>query len=51
VPDRIIRAVGTVSPGDTVPTGVQRIGPRATENIAGSSGVNVAVIDSGIRSR
>ncbi len=47
VPDRVVRAADAVAPGDTVPTGVRRIGPRASVDAAGGSSANVAVLDSG----
>lgn len=48
VPDRVVRAADAVVGADVVPTGVRRIGPRGSGEVAGGSGVNVAVLDSGI---
>lgn len=48
--DRVVYAVGTVPivSGDTVPTGVRRIGAGTTTTVHQASNVNVAVIDTGI---
>jgi subtilisin family serine protease len=48
--DATVEAVGTVPivSGDTVPTGVRRIGAGTTATVHQASNVNVAVIDTGI---
>ncbi len=47
-PDRRVRATATLATGDTAPTGVRRIGAASGTTVRDASGVNVAVIDTGI---
>jgi subtilisin family serine protease len=47
-PDRVVHALGAVAPGETVPTGVRRLGAGTASTARGASSVNVAVIDTGI---
>ena len=49
-PDLPVRALGTVplTPGDSAPTGVRRIGASTTSTTREASSVNVAVIDTGV---
>jgi subtilisin len=48
--DRPVKAIGLVplQPGDTAPSGVRRIGAATTTTASPASGVNVAVIDTGV---
>jgi subtilisin family serine protease len=50
VPDRPVRATAAVPAlaGETVPAGIRRVGAAAGANVREASGVNVAVIDTGI---
>jgi subtilisin len=48
-PDRPVRALGeTLAGGETVPTGIRRIGAVVDGGVRGASGVGVAVIDTGV---
>jgi subtilisin len=48
-PDRPVRATGdTLSAGETVPTGIKRVGASAGTSIRGAGTAAVAVIDTGI---
>jgi hypothetical protein len=47
-PDRPVRAYGAIAAGETVPTGVRRIGAATASAAHDAAGVNVAVIDTGI---
>ncbi len=47
-PDRRVRAIGSVVPGDSVPPGVRRFGAASTTTVRGAAQGNVAVIDTGI---
>lgn len=46
--DRPVRASATLAAGDSVPVGVERIEAATDTSVRSASGVNVAVIDSGI---
>ncbi|HKP88983.1 MAG TPA: S8 family serine peptidase, partial [Thermoleophilaceae bacterium] len=47
-PDRRVHALGSLVAGDSVPTGVQRIGAAGDGAARDAASVNVAVIDTGI---
>jgi subtilisin len=47
-PDRTARASATLAAGDSIPTGVRRIGAGAGTTVNAASRANVAVIDTGI---
>ena len=47
-PDRRVRATGAITAGDSAPTGVRRFGAATASEARAASGVNVAVIDTGI---
>ncbi len=46
--DGIVHAIGAVTPGETVPTGIRRAEASDGASVAGASTVNVAVIDTGV---
>jgi subtilisin family serine protease len=48
VPDRPVRASAAVHAGETVPTGVRRIGAATDTSVREASGARVAVLDTGI---
>lgn len=48
VPDGRVRASDLVRSGETVPTGVRRIGAATATTVRGASGARVAVLDTGI---
>jgi subtilisin len=47
-PDRKVRAVAALAPGDSAPTGVSRIGAASGTEVRSPSGSNVAVLDTGV---
>lgn len=47
-PDRPVKALATLAPGETAPSGVRRMGAASGSTVRGASSVNVAVIDTGI---
>jgi subtilisin family serine protease len=47
-PDRPVHALATLAAGETAPTGTRRVGSATATTARGPSGVNVAVIDSGV---
>ncbi len=48
VPDRRVRALATLAPGDSAPTGVARMGAASDTAVRGAATTGVAVIDTGI---
>ncbi len=48
VPDRRVRAIGAVVAGDSVPTGVARMGAATDTTARAASTVGVAVVDTGV---
>jgi subtilisin len=49
VPDRVVQASAALAPGETIPTGVRRIGAAAPGGSANdAAGVGIAVLDTGV---